>query len=122
MPTNKELRAYCNKYEKTKNGFLMRAYRNMLSRVTGVQRLKAHLYRGLSILPKQDFYIWANADEDFHTLFNIWETSGYDRKLCPSINRIDSSKGYELTNMEWITHSENSRLGSIARFYGGSIH
>lgn len=109
----------CKKYEKTKKGFLMRTYRNMKSRVSGIQRLKSHLYLGLTILPREDFYKFSLASEDFNKLFDIWEASMYDRKLSPSINRINSNKGYILDNIEWVTHSENSRLGSISRHHGG---
>jgi hypothetical protein len=87
----------------------MRAYRNMQSRVTGVQKLKFHLYAGKSLLPRESFYDWAIASNSFHDLFATWEASGYPRKLTPSVNRKDSKRGYELDNMEWVTHSENSR-------------
>ena len=87
----------------------MRCYRNMQSRVNGVQKLKSHLYKGKSLLDRQSFYEWSLENKDFHTLFDQWEKNGYDRKLAPSINRVKSSLGYELNNMEWITHSENSR-------------
>lgn len=107
---------YTKRYEKTTSGFLMRSYRNMQSRVTGVQWKKAHLYKGLSILPRESFYDWSKKNKDFWTLFEEWEINDYDRKLTPSINRIDSSIGYELNNMEWITHSENSRLGHLSRY------
>lgn len=106
-------KSYYAKYEKTMTGFLMRLYRNMQSRVTGVQKLKFHLYEGKSLLPRKEFYDWANKSEQFHLLYEIWTQSKYDRKLTPSVDRIDSSKGYELDNMRWITHSENSRLGSF---------
>lgn len=100
--------AVTKRYEKTKRGFLMRCYRNMKSRVCGVQKLKAHLYQGKSLLDRDKFYDWSFSDETFHILFDAWEKSNYDRKLTPSVNRIDSDKGYELLNIEWITHSENS--------------
>ena len=102
------------KYEKTKKGFLMRCYRNMKSRVAGIQYLKSHLYKGKYLLDKNVFYKWSLENVDFHSLFDIWESSGYDRKITPSIDRIDASIGYELNNIRWITHSENSRLGSIS--------
>jgi hypothetical protein len=102
------------KYEKTPKGFLMRLYRNMQSRVTGVQKAKFHLYEGKSLLPRQDFYDWALDNSDFWELFGAWQRSDYDRKLTPSVNRINSDEGYELGNMEWVTHSENSRLGAIS--------
>lgn len=107
--------AYTHKYERTKVGKIMRIYRNMKSRVEGVQRLKAHLYAGKSLLPKDKFYTWALGSNEFHRLFREWVESGYNRKLAPSVDRLDSSRGYELDNMQWVTHSENSRRGSVAK-------
>lgn len=104
------------KYEKTKQGFLMRLYRNMSSRVLGIQKQKQHLYLNKSLLSREDFYSWANSSENFHYMFKVWEDSGYDRKLCPTVDRKDSSKGYEEDNMRWLTHSENSALGALARY------
>jgi len=103
-----------HKYEKSVNGFLVRLYRNMKSRVTGVQKLKFHLYRGKCLLPKDEFYAWANSSPEFKMLFENWKLNNYDRKLTPSVDRIDSSDGYCLSNMAWVTHSENSRRGSLS--------
>jgi hypothetical protein len=104
-----------HRYEKTPKGFLMRKYRNMESRVKGIQYKKAHLYKGLYLLPRKDFYNWAIPHIQFHKLYVEWIDSGYNRKLCPTVDRINTTKGYEISNMRWITHSENSRLGSIHR-------
>lgn len=104
------------KYEKTKKGFLMRLYRNMESRITGVQKQKHHLYSGKTLLNREDFYNWALNSKEFHSLFSNFELSNYDRKLTPSVDRIDSSKGYDISNMEWVTHSENSKRGAISRY------
>jgi hypothetical protein len=101
--------AYTKKYEKTKNGFLMLAYRNMLSRISGVQSRKHHLYKGKDLLSREEFYSWAKASREFHALFDAWELSGYSRKLTPSTDRINSRLGYFIENMRWVTHSENSR-------------
>lgn len=106
---------YTKRYEKTPKGFLMRTYRNMKSRVLGIQSKKAHLYLGKDLLEKDDFYSWSLKDSAFNALFTDWENSGYDRKITPSIDRIDSSLGYTMDNIRWITHSDNSRLGSIER-------
>jgi hypothetical protein len=103
------------KYEKTKKGFLVRLYRNMLSRVSGVQFTKFYLYQGKSILDKNTFYEWALNDNNFNKLFDAYEQSGYERKLAPSVDRINSNLGYEITNMEFVTMSENSKRGSISR-------
>ena len=103
------------KYEKTPNGFLMRKYRNMQSRTKGIQWKKKHLYNGLELLDRQEFYNWAKNSNEFWDLFNKWVENDYDRKLCPTVNRIDSQVGYNLHNIEWLTHSENSRLGALSK-------
>jgi hypothetical protein len=97
------------KYEKTPKGFLVRLYRNMQSRVTGVQKLKQHLYLGKSLLNRDDFYAWADSSLEFKKLFAEWELSNYTRTLTPSVDRIDSDLGYSLENMRWVTFSENCR-------------
>lgn len=111
----KTANAVTHRYEKTVNGFLMRMYRNMQSRVTGVQKKKAHLYKGKALLAREDFYAWAKSSKEFSKLFAEWKHKGYPRKLAPSVDRIDPLKGYILSNMEWVTHSENSRRSSKTR-------
>jgi hypothetical protein len=103
------------RYEKTINGFLMRLYRNMKSRISGVQKEKYHLYEGKELLSKDEFYEWAKSNDTFLVLFDEYKKNEYDRRLAPSVDRIDSSKGYELSNMEFVTHSENSRRGSLSK-------
>lgn len=104
------------KYEKTPNGFLMRLYRNMLSRITGVQKLKFHLYKDKAIISREEFYAWARSTDEFYNLFRAYEESGFERKLAPSVDRKDPSQGYVISNMEWVTHSENSRRGCLNRY------
>lgn len=84
----------------------------MQSRVTGVQKLKAHLYQGKELLDRTVFYTWALEHATFWKLFAEWQKSGYDRKLTPTVNRVDANRGYTLDNMEWLTHSQNSALTS----------
>lgn len=107
--------AYTKRYEKTEKGFLMRLYRNMKSRISGVQKTKYHLYFGKEIMSKENFYKWALASHDFRELFQRYRDSGFNRKLAPSVDRINSELGYTESNIEWVTMSENSRRGSISR-------
>jgi len=109
IPFNIRRAEACKKYEKTKKGFLMRTYRNMKSRILGIQHKKAHLYKGLELLDKEIFYSWSLNDQNYNTLFDAWTDGSYDRKLTPSIDRIDSNKGYIKDNIRWITHSQNSK-------------
>lgn len=113
--------ACTKKYEKTKPGFLMRLYRNMQSRINGVQKQKHHLYIGKSLLPRYEFYKWAYNSPSFYILFMNWEDSGYNRKLTPTVDRIDPSIGYTPENMEWVTHSENSRRGATKKIMSARI-
>lgn len=108
--------AVTKRYEKTFKGKLMRTYRNMYTRVSGILKTKTHLYQGLSILPREDFYEWSLNDKEYKRLFEQWVSSGYDKKLSPSIDRKDTNLGYELGNMCWVTHSQNSSQGSVNRW------
>lgn len=104
------------KYEKTKQGFLMRLYRNMKSRIEGVQTKKHHLYKGKDLLSKKGFYEWADSSPEFHRLFAAYEASGYERRLAPSVDRIDSAIGYVLPNLRWVTMSQNSTYACLSRW------
>jgi hypothetical protein len=75
-----------------------------------------HLWAGKEILDKNTFYEWAINNQDFHRLFESWEDSGYQRNLCPSVDRLDSSKGYILGNMEFVTFLENATRGANKRW------
>lgn len=126
---NKRVRAYrkrtrnkaTRKYEKTKRGFLMRAYRNMVSRVTGVQKKSLHLYLGLGIIGKEAFYEWSWNNPDFHELFEAWEKSNYAQRLTPSVDRIHPGFGYKLLNIQWVTVSENSKRAAAWRYHNKII-
>lgn len=105
--------------KKNPHYFLLTAYGNMRNRVLG--KSKPHLYKGLPILSRQEFLYWAKEDITFCILFNYWKENGYKLKDRPSINRVDTRKGYTLDNVEWITHSENSKLGALNKHHGGFI-
>lgn len=110
------------KYEKTLNGYLMRMYRNMKSRVEGVQHKKAHLYLGKELMNKELFYEFAKCSPMFLTLFYQYEKQEYSQKLAPTPDRIDSSKGYTIDNIQRVTHSVNSSRGSNAKNIKNSMH
>lgn len=97
------------RYRKTPKGYLMTTYTNMTGRVKG--NVKPHLYKGLDILPREDFYAWALKDSTFTDMLTVYAATGYDQRFAPSIDRIDTKEGYVIGNIRWLTHSENSSLG-----------
>lgn len=53
---------------------------------------------------------WEN---DFMAFFNWSYQNGYEDNL--TIERVDSNKGYEPSNCEWITRAENCRRAQVGR-------
>ena len=51
--------------------------------------------------------VWANGQQKFHKLYEIWQESGRDIDLVPSIDRKDNSKGYSFDNIQLMTWKEN---------------
>lgn len=76
-----------------------------------------HIYAGLSYCDRKDFILWAIADPSYNALFNAWELSRYDRRLSPTIDRKDSTRGYELNNLQWLTRSANSTKAAKERYH-----
>lgn len=101
-------------YNKTRGGKIMMAFHNIRGRVTGIQRPKTYVDKGVKILPRRVFYKWALGDEGFNKLFAEWSKSGYKRSLSPSLSRKDPKAGYALGNMKWVTQSEISRLRGLS--------
>jgi hypothetical protein len=103
------------RYEKTLNGYIMRSYRNMKSRVTGVQKKKAHLYKGLYILSRFEYYRMCLISPIFIKLFLAYKHSGWKQKLAPTPDRVNSTEGYFPDNIQFISQSENSSRGSKSK-------
>jgi hypothetical protein len=109
---NEYSRWYHKHYRHTSpKGFLCSLYTHMKNRVTGSDKTQKKFYLGLPILDRQEFYTWALKDREFNRLFFGWKRTGYSRRSCPSINRINSSLGYVAGNMNWLTQKANSALG-----------
>lgn len=103
---------HTRQYEKTKSGFIVRLYRNMKTRVFNTTQDKFKAYTNKELLSKESFYDWINNNQDFHLLFENYEKNNYDRKLAPSVDRINPKLGYSLDNMRMISSRENSILGN----------
>jgi hypothetical protein len=107
---NKENHAkWARVYRRTLKGFLESKYTAMQKRVNGQDRNCLKTVAGLPIIPRNQFYIWARQQTSLYTLFWTYECSGWQFKLCPTIDRIDPTKRYIIGNMRFITQSENAK-------------
>lgn len=96
-----------------KRAFLSRCYANMRSRVNGkCNPRSAHLYEGLELMDREVFISMSLNDAEFNSLFLEWQEGDFERRLAPSPDRIDSSRGYTPDNIEWVPFHENCRRAS----------
>ncbi len=102
-------------YNRSPFGFLSRLYMNMKSRIKYSYLKSFKHYKGLDILPRNKFYKWAVKHPIYIKLYNEYKSNNYIKRLAPSVDRINPDKGYVLSNMEWVTYSENIRRSIITR-------
>lgn len=102
---------------------LANKYSNMKRRVEGRVggprgAYFARLYMGLGLMPKAEFMTWALHDPEFKRLWREYQLSGWDLRLAPSIDRIDTQRGYVAGNIQFITHADNARKSCLWRHHG----
>lgn len=106
-----EVLSKCNRYIPFKHGLhghkLYKIYQTMLQRCynPNSQRWKYYGEKGIGVCD-----IWR---EDFINFYNWAVENGWQDGL--SIDRLDSNKGYEPDNCQWVTVSENSRRMNVDR-------
>ena len=66
-------------------------------------------YLGLEKCSREEFINKFQHDEQFLKQWNIWKENNFKRGFAPSIDRIDSSKGYTLDNLQFLSNIENAR-------------
>ena len=69
---------------------------------------------GKEYLSQEEFWDWYENEtkEIFEAMFQAYKDSGFDRTLAPSVDRIDASEGYQRTNIQWLTLSDNAAKGN----------
>lgn len=95
----------CNKkfieYGHTKNGLLTQMY------ATQRNRSKNRNYK-LPVYSKKELRNWLFSQKSFHTLYDNWVKSDFNKWLRPSIDRKDDYKSYTLDNIQITTWRQNN--------------
>lgn len=91
---------------------MQKTYYNMKMRTLG-KGLYESGAKGKPILTFEEFWNFYQETKDiYETMYKNWLDSGEDHCLSPSIDRIESDKGYEIGNLQWLTHAVNSAKGN----------
>jgi hypothetical protein len=96
------------KYRNSPRGYLNRIYNGVKTRCTNTKNKRTKSYHGLDFMTWEEFLEWGFTEE-LVAMHKNYLDSGKDRKLAPSVDRIDPTKGYVKGNVQWLTLSENSR-------------
>ena len=106
--TKDNLRTQCKNCEKlykrarikTKEGLLAKIYDSQMS------TSKRYLYKKPNYT-LNEFRVWALGKEIFHTLYDNWVKSEFDKNFRPSFDRLDDYKRYSLNNLRITTFYGN---------------
>lgn len=98
--------------------YLKRIYRNITRRTSSGEH---PLYTGLNVMTRDEFFEWGASCLVFHELYEDWACSGFNRKLAPSVDRINPVLGYVHGNVKWMTLSENAKKGANSLNRRGAI-
>ncbi len=102
-------KAYRRERQRTSREYYMKKkYAALRQRQSGAGKRRSGAF-GKPILTWEEFWQWYLETKDtFEKLFQTYLDSDNNPCLAPSVDRKDSKKGYEIGNLQWLTHSENS--------------
>lgn len=97
-PCNKEI---CKERRQSKSGLFDLIYSGQLSS----SKQRGHVPPDYS---KEQLIVWIESQSNFSDLYTSWVNSKYNRWIKPSVDRLDESLPYSLSNIRLITWGENA--------------
>lgn len=108
------IREYVNNnqtdYDRTEKGVIRVMYKTQV-RNRKVKKLSAPEYSKLELSE----WLYKN---NFKKLYEDWVASGYKKNLKPSVDRLDTNKGYSFDNIQLVTWGENFNFAVNDRING----
>ncbi|MGM0437501.1 MAG: hypothetical protein ACQEQD_04450 [Bacillota bacterium] len=84
-------------------------YKNIVNRCRGNKGHKQKYYDGLNYLRVDEFVKFCNENkEKLNMLWEDYIENDKDRRLAVSIDRIDATKGYAFSNIQFVCYGYNS--------------
>lgn len=94
-----DLKRYRTNHERLKK----HKYLGIKTRCEGRHRNRKYIVQGMPYLSWEEYEEWWSENESVYLkCHEAWEKSGYKNRLAPSIDRINSKKGYVPENMQWL--------------------
>lgn len=88
---------------------LSHRYQGIKQRCEG-NAVRHYHVEGMRYLSREEWAKWCEQNMDrFMSIYKVWASMDFPRKLCPSIDRINNKKGYTMDNIRWTTVAENSK-------------
>ncbi len=91
---------------KTKDGIITRIYSDQK---TSSKRRNHRLPE----YTRKELKEWLFSQQEFHELFNEWKQSGFNKRLKPSVDRINDYIHYCFSNIQLMTWGENFKKSNI---------
>ena len=73
-----------------------------------------------SYTPKE-LEIWLLSQKKFHIIYDEWVSTGYNKQMKPSCDRIEDDKPYSFDNIELKTYGENRSKYSMQKVLGIAV-
>lgn len=103
--------------KRTYDGRINTMYSSIKSRCANESKYKNRNIQ--CMFEKTEFVDFIKDREDYKVVFEKWKESGYEYRLIPTVDRIDSKGHYELNNIQILSQSDNSFKGQKERIKKG---
>ena len=102
-------------WRKTKNGIISNIYNH---------EKESSIKRGHTPpeYTQKELKEWVFSQKKFHTLYNEWVKSNYNKNLTPSVDRKEDLINYRMDNIQIMTFGENRAKPSRGQFQIGHGH